>query len=116
MGSKIDKHVLDLGRMTFVSYQNYDQNALVPSDVPNHGPLCVTQHLIASGLEPNAKTNTNANAALWDRHHGIRLALFEHSEPVNAIAINPIDESTVITVSDDMSLKLWRSKLRHKVD
>ena len=28
----------------------------------------------------------------------------------NVIAENPVDESTAISVSDDMTVRLWRSK------
>ena len=105
VGSQLDRHVLDLGRMSFVSQQIHQQNAFVPSDSVARKPLCVTTHLIASGSEPCFK------AALWDRHHGIKVLEFgDHKDTINAIAVNPVDEATAISVSDDMTVRLWRSK------
>ena len=91
--------------MSFVSQQIHQQNAFVPSDSVARKPLCVTTHLIASGSEPCFK------AALWDRHHGIKVLEFgDHKDTINAIAVNPVDEATAISVSDDMTVRLWRSK------
>ena len=109
-GSKMDRYVLDLGRMAFVSQQCHNQNALVPSDAAYHGPICVTKHLVASGHE------SGNSAAIWDRHHGVPVAsLSQHSDQINAIAINPVDESMAVTVSDDMTLRIWRSKMARKI-
>jgi len=109
VGSKLDRYVLDLGRMSFVSQQIHQQNAFVPSDSSVCKPLCVTKHLIASGSEPDNK------ATLWDRHHGIKVAeLGNHKDTVNAIAVNPVDETIAISVSDDMTVRLWRSKIQQK--
>ena len=72
-------------------------------------PLCVTKHLIASGSEPDNK------ATLWDRHHGIKVAqLGNHKDTVNAVAVNPVDETMAISVSDDMTVRLWRSKIQQQ--
>ena len=91
--------------MSFVCEQIQKQSAFVPSDSGSGKPLCVTQHLMASGFEPENK------AALWDRHHGIKVMEFgHHKDTINAVAVNPVDESTAISVSDDMTVRLWRSK------
>ena len=81
----------------------------VPSDSSVCKPLCVTKHLIASGSEPDNK------ATLWDRHHGIKVAqLGNHKDTVNAVAVNPVDETMAISVSDDMTVRLWRSKIQQQ--
>lgn len=104
VGCLMDRYVLDLGRMSFVSHQIHGkQFALVPSDTGAHAPICVSKHLVASGHELGNK------AGLWDRHHGIKIKDFQHegAGPINAIAINPVDESVVVTVSDDMTVRIW---------
>ena len=78
--------------------------SLVTSDSGPTGPICVTKHLIASGNEQVNK------AAVWDRHHGLKIADFTHSDVINCVAIDPVDESCAVTVSDDMKVKLWKSK------
>jgi WD40 repeat protein len=105
VGSRIDRHVLDLGRMIFVGQQVHTQVAFIPSDPCPWSPITVTKHLVASGHE-------NGNrAGIWDRHHGIKVTdLTGHNEVVNAVAINPVDESMAVTVSDDMKIRVWRSK------
>ena len=104
VGSKINCHVLDLGRMDFVSQRIHEQFAFVASDPSPWIPLCVTKHLVASGID-------DARAGIWDRHHGIQLLEMPgHLDTVNAIAINPVDESLAVTVSDDMKIRVWKSK------
>lgn len=105
----MDRHVLDLGRMSFVSTQLHThQFALVASDNGRHAPICVSKHLVASGHEfENA-------AAIWDRHHGIEIKKFQNSgsggnAAINAVAINPQDESIAVTVADDMTIGFWTS-------
>ena len=66
----------------------------------------MTKHLIAS-------SGNDHRAGIWDRHHGVQLLeLAEHTNnTINAIALNPVDESMAVTVSDDMTLRVWKSKL-----
>ena len=51
---------------------------------------------------------------LWDRHYGICLAKFPHTDVVNSVAFNPKDPEVLITASDDFSVKIWRSRNREK--
>lgn len=51
---------------------------------------------------------------LWDRHYGIFLKKFSHSDVVNSVAFNPQDPEVLVTVSDDNSIKIWRSQNREK--
>ena len=105
VGSKIDRYILDLGRMSFVGQQIHQQTAFVSSVTTNFATPCVTKHLIASGQESGFK------AGLWDRHHGVQVCEFgSHTDVINAVAVNPIDESVAITVSSDMQVRLWKSK------
>ena len=47
---------------------------------------------------------------IWDRHYGTRIALLPHENVVNCVAVNPRDPSMAVSVSDDKSIKIWRSK------
>ena len=40
--------------------------------------------------------------------------LGNHKDTVNAVAVNPVDETMAISVSDDMTVRLWRSKIQQK--
>ena len=112
VGSKIDRYILDLGRMSFVGQQIHKQTAFVASDVTlkNFSMPCVTKHLMASGQESGFK------AGLWDRHHGVQVCQFGGKDVINAVAVHPIDESVAVTVSDDMQVVLWRSKSAHATE
>ena len=105
MGSKIDRYILDLGRMSFVGQQIHTQTAFVASDVTlkNFTLPCVTKHLLGSGQESGSK------AGLWDRHHGVQVCQFQGKDVINSVAVS-VDESVAVTVSDDMQVLLWRSK------
>ena len=47
---------------------------------------------------------------LWDRHYGCYLRTFPHNDVVNSVAFNPKDQEMLVTVSDDFSIKVWRSR------
>ncbi|CAG0918516.1 unnamed protein product [Notodromas monacha] len=51
-------------------------------------------------------------AYVWDRRWMILLAKLQHSSSVNAVAFNPVDSEMLVTVSDDKSVKVWRSRRR----
>lgn len=46
----------------------------------------------------------------WDRHYGVCLAKFPHSDVVNSVAFNPCDPEMLVTTSDDYTVKVWRSR------
>lgn len=47
---------------------------------------------------------------LWDRHYGVCLTKFPHSDVVNSVAFNPKDPEMLVTTSDDYTVKIWRSR------
>ena len=54
----------------------------------------------------------NKRGYLWDRHYGVHLRCFDHSDVVNSVAFNPRDQEMLVTVSDDNKVKVWRSRRR----
>ena len=92
--------------MAFVGQRISRQVAFVPSDPCTWTDLKVTQHYISHGHDEITK------ASIWDRHYGVKIAEFDHrsGDPVNSIAINPVNEGMAVTVSSDMTVKVWRSR------
>ena len=57
----------------------------------------------------------DAKGYLWDKHYRSQLANFEHeSGVVNAVGFNPVDQEYLVTVCDDSTIKVWRSRQRVK--
>ena len=53
----------------------------------------------------------DAKGYIWDRHYGVNLATFAHNYGVvNSVGFNPTNQEYLATVSDDSSIKIWRSK------
>nr|XP_039254409.1 F-box/WD repeat-containing protein 5-like [Styela clava] len=57
----------------------------------------------------------NLKGYLWDRYYGVLLSTFKHVDVVNCVALNPRDPSMAVSVSDDNSIKIWRSKSFHRL-
>lgn len=58
---------------------------------------------LASGAEDRA-------AFVWERNYSIPLVRLPHTDVVNSVAFNPENSEMLVSVSDDHSIKLWRSK------
>ena len=56
------------------------------------------------------RDNIGIGSAVYDRHHGVKVAELGHGvSGANHIALSPVDAGLAATVSDDMTLRIWRS-------
>lgn len=49
---------------------------------------------------------------LWDRHYRVCLERYSHDDVVNCVAFCPSDPEILVSVSDDSTIKVWRSQHR----
>ena len=49
-------------------------------------------------------------ARVWDRHFGVSAATMDHGMRVTAAAMEPARQSAAATASEDMTVKVWRSR------
>ena len=65
--------------------------------------------LIFSGAEDHC-------AHVWDRHFGTKLATLKgHSNVVNCVAFNPVNQQMLVSASDDQTIRVWRSRQLSKL-
>ena len=56
----------------------------------------------------------NSKGYIWDRHYEAQVATLAHEKVVNCVAVNPRDPHMAVSVSDDHTIKIWRSKSFHR--
>ncbi|KAL9989015.1 hypothetical protein ACROYT_G003521 [Oculina patagonica] len=72
--------------------------------------LDVADKLVASGAEDHC-------AHIWDRHFGVKLATLKgHSDIVNCVAFNPVNQEVLVSASDDHTIRVWKSRQLSKVN
>jgi F-box/WD-40 domain protein 5 len=106
IAQEIDISVIDLVLMTLSGKVLRSHKAFTSNEECFFIFLDVSMPYVASGAE-------DRHGYLWDRHYGVCLAKYEHTDVVNCVAFNPCDPETLVTVSDDFTIKVWRSK-RHE--
>lgn len=70
--------------------------------------MCVFQYcsnVYHSGAE-------DLHAYVWDRYYGICVSKYPHGDVVNSATFIAGDEQMLVTVSDDYTIKVWRSLRR----
>ncbi|KAH3708749.1 uncharacterized protein LOC127858078 [Dreissena polymorpha] len=107
IAQEIDIHVIDLLNMREVGTMHRAHKAYTSNDECFFIFLDVCEEYVASGAE-------DKHGYLWDRHYGLCLHKYPHTDVVNSVAFNPADPEVLITVSDDFSIKIWRSLSREK--
>ncbi|XP_033226621.1 F-box/WD repeat-containing protein 5 [Belonocnema kinseyi] len=103
IAQEIDIHVIDLVTLKQVGTMLRAHKAYTPNNECFFIFLDVCNEYVASGAE-------DKHGYLWDRHYGVCLAKFPHSDVVNSVAFNPRDPEMLVTTSDDYTVKVWRSR------
>ncbi|KAF0301442.1 F-box/WD repeat-containing protein 5 [Amphibalanus amphitrite] len=101
---EIDIHVIDVATKKQIGKSYRAHRAYTCNEGCFFLFVDVTKHFVASGAE-------DKHAYLWDRHHAVCLSRYPHADVVNAVAFNPADPGMMVTVSDDRTVKVWRSRL-----
>jgi F-box/WD-40 domain protein 5 len=103
IAQEIDIHVIDLVTLSQVGMMRRAHRAYTPNEECFFIFLDASDHYLASGAEDKF-------GYLWERHYGISLTKLPHDDVVNAVAFNPTESDMLVSVSDDNTIKVWRSK------
>ncbi|RUS87208.1 hypothetical protein EGW08_005048, partial [Elysia chlorotica] len=107
LAQEVEISTIDLQTLQFVGPVLRSHKAFTHSDDCFFLNLDVAEDFVVSGAE-------DKQGYLWDRHYGVPLYRFPHSNVVNCVAVNPRDPEMLVTVSDDHSIKVWASRHRKK--
>ncbi|RXG67922.1 F-box/WD repeat-containing protein 5 [Armadillidium vulgare] len=105
IAQEIDIHVIDLVDMKEVGSLLRSHRAYTPNAECFFIFLDVSQDYVASGAE-------DKHGYLWERNYETCVARLRHTDVVNSVAFNPVDPETLVSVSDDHRIKIWRSRRR----
>ncbi|CAG2221386.1 FBXW5 [Mytilus edulis] len=104
LSPSIEIRVIDLCTLQDTGRRYQGHKGFSPSTMCCFVFLDVSPDYVGSGSE-------DAKGYLWDKHYCVNLATFEHSfGVVNAVGFNPANQEYLVTVSDDCTIKIWRSK------
>ena len=59
-------------------------------------------------------TTADDESQLTDRHWGCKVASLQHDQCVNCVAFSPTNPALLVTVSDDKTIKMWKSKAEQR--
>ncbi|KAJ8917445.1 hypothetical protein NQ315_005492 [Exocentrus adspersus] len=107
IAQEIDIHVIDLVTLKQVGTMLRAHKAFTPNNECFFIFLDVCNEYVASGAE-------DKHGYLWDRHYGVCLVKYPHTDVVNSVAFNPKDPEMLVTTSDDHTIKVWRSRAKAK--
>lgn len=104
LSPSIEVLVIDLLTLKNEGVQYVGHKGYSPSTMCCFVFLDVSSDYVGSGSE-------DARAYLWDKHYKNNIAVYEHSwGVVNAVGFNPANQEYMVTVSDDNTIKIWRSR------
>lgn len=123
IAQEIDIHVIDLTTLRYVLHlkqgktriMNYvlcfrqvgmmrrAHRAYTPNEECFFIFLDASNYYLASGAE-------DKHAYMWERNYGISLAKLPHADVVNSVAFSSQNPEMLISVSDDHTIKIWRSR------
>lgn len=102
---EMEIRVIDLFTLNEVGTKLRSHKSFTNNDKYCSVNLDISKMYIASGSSENC-------ACLWERNYGIYLNKFPHEKKVSSVAFNSSDSETLITVSHDSKIKVWRSQNR----
>ncbi|XP_018017695.1 F-box/WD repeat-containing protein 5 [Hyalella azteca] len=98
----VNTHVFDLATFTEVGSLVQLDADYISSDESYYIFPSVSHHYFASGGSKFGQ--------LWDRHYGFCLARLTHDDAVSCAVLSAVRPDICITVSDDKTVKIWRSR------
>ena len=106
--------VLDLTRMEFcgeMQRANPPTWVFISGDKSMDSDVAKTVSCATKNFYGGFESCQETEAVLWDRHHGIPIRRFSegHEDYVCMIAVDPLTEQSVVTVSADGQMRVWRS-------
>ncbi|XP_014675719.1 PREDICTED: F-box/WD repeat-containing protein 5-like [Priapulus caudatus] len=107
IAQEIDISVIDLRTLRRVGTTHRAHKAYTPNNECFFIFLDVCGEFVASGAE-------NRCGYAWDRHYGVCVGRFPHTDVVNCVAFSPADSEVLLTASDDALVKVWRSRNRQR--
>ncbi|KAF2367827.1 WD40 repeat [Trinorchestia longiramus] len=102
IATHFNTHVFDLATLTEVGRIIHEEEDYLSSDESYYIFPSVSHHYVASG--------GNKSGRLWDRHYGFCVAHLPHSDSVSCAALSATRPHMLLTVSDDKTVKVWRSR------
>jgi len=112
IASEIEMRVVNLRDLTIIQGINYTgHKGYTDSIGAFYIYLDTSELLVGSGSEDHT-------GLIWDRYYGCRLAGNKHKACVNCVAFHPANSQVMVSVSDDKTIKIWKSKFlnrKHKM-
>ncbi|XP_077333046.1 F-box/WD repeat-containing protein 5 [Lithobates pipiens] len=102
IAEEIELRVFDLRTLREVKEPLRAHRAYTPNNECFFIFLDVSKDFVASGAEDRC-------GYIWDRHYNVCLAKLPHEDVVNSVAFCPVDQELLLSVSDDFTIKVWRS-------
>lgn len=102
IAQEIEIRVIDLRTIRLLDRVYRSHRAFTANDGCFFLFIDADEQWLTSGAE-------DCRAYLWHRCAGVCLATYQHRDVVNAAALEPHSAGVLVTVSDDASIKVWRS-------
>jgi len=105
---EIEMRVVELETLTLLETVYSGHKGFTDSMAAFYIYIDVGRDLVASGSE-------DCTGRIWDRYYGCCLSELPHGECVNAAVFCPTNQQLLVSVSDDQSVKVWKSKALTRV-
>jgi len=103
IAQEIELRVVDLQTLTLRDSVFSGHRAFTFSSDAFYIYIDISKDFVSSGSE-------DRSARIWDRHYECCVGNLEHRECVSSCAFSPTNQNLAVSVSDDFSIKVWKSK------